>query len=218
MAATDTAPTSPPDPPSGRPSRDSRRRNLLIGTVIGLVALAAAIGAALLTGDVTEGEDEGGPVGLGEVLEDPPTSGLVSEDTSGDRVPTGQVDNLAGGKLSLADYAGRPMVVNFFGSWCVPCRKEMPDLQRVHEAYGDRVAFVGIAVNDTARDARAFMEELGATYDAGLDSGGDLYPAFGSAVMPTTALVSSDGRIVKVVAGAVTAERLQELIRDELGA
>jgi cytochrome c biogenesis protein CcmG, thiol:disulfide interchange protein DsbE len=169
-----------------------------------------------LTRDVADEPPE--PAELGEVLENPPTSGLVSVDTTGDAVPSDRVENLAGGKLSLTDYAGQPMVVNFFGSWCVPCRKEMPDLQRVHERYGDRVAFVGIAVNDTAKDARAFMTELGVTYDAGLDSGGNLYPAFGSAVMPTTALVSSDGHIVKVVAGALTAERLQQLIRDELGA
>ena len=79
-----------------------------------------------MRGDVDD--DAAEPTDLGEVLEDPPTSGLVSQDTSGDPVPTDRVESLAGGELSLDDYAGQPMVVNFFGSWCVPCRKEMPDL------------------------------------------------------------------------------------------
>ena len=217
MAATDTAPTSP-DGAAPEDDRDAqRRRHLLIGTLIGLLALAAAVGAALVTRDVTEG-DGPAPAELGEVLESPPTSGLVSEDTAGDPVPDATIDDLDGGTFTLADYAGRPMVVNFFGSWCVPCRKEMPDLEQVHQAYGERVAFVGIAVNDTVDDARDFVEDTGVSYDIGRDTDGEVYPAFGSVNMPTTALVSADGRIVKVVAGAITAERLQGLIRDELGA
>src|SRR5262245_22012921 len=67
--------------------------------------------------------------------------------------------------VAFADYAGRPVVVNFFASTCAPCVEEMPAFEEVNEAAGGEVAFVGVAVNDRVEDALALAEETGVTWD-----------------------------------------------------
>jgi peroxiredoxin len=193
----------------------TRRRSLLIGTVAGLVGVLAAVGVAAAIGN------DGGPhrkvddtlhFATGDT--DPP--GLVAGNPKGEQAPASSYVKLGGGLGSLADYKGRPVVLNLFGSWCVPCRKEMPDLQRVHEELGDKVAFVGLAVNDSERDAKAFVQRYGATYDIGRDPGGKISSALGVINMPSTFLIGADGRIKSAKAGAVTADELRKLIEGNL--
>lgn len=193
----------------------NRRRSLLIGTVAGLVAVLAAVGAAAAIGT----DDTSTPkveTTLHFTPADKEPNPLVAGDPEGDRAPTTKYPKLEGGLGSLADYKGTPLVVNMFGSWCVPCRKEMPDLQRVHEELGAKVAFVGLAVNDSERDARAFIEKYGATYDVGRDPGGKIAAELGVVNMPSTFLVGADGRIKSAKAGAVTADELRKLIEGNL--
>src|SRR4051812_10922708 len=110
----------------------NRRRSLLIGTVAGVVAVLAAVGvAAALGGDDAPNRRVDDTLHFDSKSADPP--GLVAGDTEGDPAPTTKFPKLGGGLGSLADYAGTPVVLNMFGSWCVPCKKEMPDLQQVHE-------------------------------------------------------------------------------------
>lgn len=107
---------------------------------------------------------------------------------------------------------GQPMLVNFWFTSCPPCRREMPALQQAFETYGDDVRFVGINVQDSASAIQAFVDELGVTYEMLRDPNGKLVVANGISAFPTTLFIDSSGRIVKQVAGELTAESIDRSI------
>lgn len=183
-----------------------RSRPVLDGRTIAICALIALV-AALATGvGLTL-------AGFGQEDEPEPEARL----TEAVEVPDIGLPALEGGaEVSLAAYAGQPMVVNFWGSWCVPCVEEMPDLQRVHESLGDTVAFVGVNVNDAEEAARSMTERTGVTYDLVRDADGELIRALDITTFPTTVLVAADGTIVDTVRRQVSAERLCEKINQSL--
>lgn len=134
----------------------------------------------------------------------------------GKRVPTLRLARLDEGLGSLADYRGKPLVVNVFSTTCAPCIKEMPALEQVHGELGADVAFVGVALNDSRREAQALVDRTGVTYDVILDPAGKLWGELGGQVMPTTFLVSADGEIVEARPGAATASEFRRLIEQRL--
>jgi cytochrome c biogenesis protein CcmG/thiol:disulfide interchange protein DsbE len=112
-------------------------------------------------------------------------------------------------RISLSSLAGRPVIVNFFASWCVPCRKETPLLARFFRARHGTVKIIGIDVNDQASSALAFVRRNGVTYPVASE------PAMGSTIvaynlpgLPATFFLDSRHRIVKRVYGAVTQAEL----------
>jgi thiol-disulfide isomerase/thioredoxin len=192
-----------------------RRHPLAVGTV---VALLAAVGAAATWTAITDDGPARPTVeaNLHFTPSDRQPKGLLEGDKTGTPVPTTQFPKLEGGLGSLADYKGTPVVLNFFGSWCVPCRKETPDLQKVHEELGGKVRFLGLAVNDSVRDAKAFVIQFGATYDIGRDANGKLFSELGGVNMPSTFFVSAEGKIVAAHAGALSASTLRDLVTKNL--
>lgn len=114
---------------------------------------------------------------------------------------------------SLADYRGRPLVVNFFASWCTPCLAEMPRFEALHQRLGNRVAFVGLNLQDSIADGKAVIARTGITYDTGRDPDGAIFLAFDGSAMPTTILIDANGRIVSRFYGEVSAAELEAEIR-----
>jgi thiol-disulfide isomerase/thioredoxin len=141
-----------------------------------------------------------------------PAQPLVGGDATGQALPSGRYSRLEGGLASFADYQGKPLVVNFFASWCVPCVTEMPDLERVHQEFGDGVAFVGVNLRDQVSDAQALVARTGVTYDVIRDPSGALAQELGVVGMPTTFFVTPDGRIVDTKAGAFGADELRQRV------
>src|SRR5687768_6208379 len=136
---------------------DLRRRHpVVLGVIAGVIGLVAAVLAGLVYSAVTD-DDRDEPEVEAELhfgpedQEEPQRPGLIGRDTEGEPVPASTFAKLDGGLGALTDYRGKPLVVNFFGSWCVPCRKEMPALESVFKAVGDKVAFVGLAIHDSER-------------------------------------------------------------------
>lgn len=118
---------------------------------------------------------------------------------------------------SLSDFRGRPLVLNFWASWCPPCIAEMPDLQAVYTDYKDRVDFLGLNMQETSiENARALVEETGVTYPLGSDPDGAIYSSFGAIAMPTTVLISAEGEVVNVHGGILTADQLSDMIEEQL--
>ena len=97
--------------------------------------------------------------------------------------------------LRLSDLKGSVVVVNFWGSWCPPCRWEMPFFEEIWREYRDQeVVFIGIAVPpDNVEDARDFAEQIGVTYPLGLDATGEILIDFGVTEFPTTFIFDRDG-------------------------
>ena len=120
--------------------------------------------------------------------------------------------DLDGNAASLGAFAGRPVIINFFASTCEPCKLEMPDLERFHQANGADVALVGLAV-EGARPARRTVEETGVTYATGLDPG-DLIVDLGGVGLPTTVFISHRGEVLESHTGLLTYEQIVDKVAE----
>ena len=109
-----------------------------------------------------------------------------------------------GGRFALEEHRGQVVVINFWASWCVPCREEAPLMEAAWRAYRDRgVVIVGVNVQDTEPAARRFIDEFGLTFPNGPDAGGRLAIDYGVYGIPELFIVSRDGRITYKHVGAV---------------
>jgi cytochrome c biogenesis protein CcmG, thiol:disulfide interchange protein DsbE len=114
-----------------------------------------------------------------------------------------------GQRITLSALAGRPVIVNFFASWCAPCQKETPLLARFFRARHASVAIIGIDVNDQASSALAFIRKSGVTYPVATEPASDTtVDAYNLPGLPATFFLDSRHRIVKRVYGAVTQAEL----------
>lgn len=124
---------------------------------------------------------------------------------------------LDGTEANLSDFAGTPVVVNFWASWCPACVAEMPDFEQVHAALGDEVVFLGLNMQETDPAAAAsLVASTGVSYQLALDPDGSIFNRFGGIAMPTTVFIDEDGQVVTTHAGAIFADDLEDLIRTEL--
>ena len=127
----------------------------------------------------------------------------------------GQPGSLSG-NWRLSEQAGRPVVVNFWASWCLPCEDEAPVLERLARRYRERVAFVGVDVQDTDANARAFLDRYRVTYPNGADRSGEISIDYGMSGVPETYFISRDGRVVRKWAGPLDEPRLVPVVEELL--
>ena len=134
----------------------------------------------------------------------------VNDDSTGDRLPDIALLDQHGTTVSLTEYLGQPLVVNFWFSNCPPCRRELADFAEVHAEVGDSVQFVGIDPFDTAESMVRFADERGVRYDLLLDDG-SMSNELGIVGYPITLFVDPDGQILRQT-GEIDAETLRSLI------
>jgi thiol-disulfide isomerase/thioredoxin len=129
---------------------------------------------------------------------------------------------LTGAQLSFASYRGRVVVLNFWGSWCVPCREEASTLAAVAALYrSSGVAFVGVDIRDTTASAEAFVRSFGVTYPSVSDPSSVITLDFTSVVpiaaTPTTLVIDSTGHIAGAVFGVTTYAELTTILAKVTG-
>lgn len=170
------------------PSR--RRRRLVVGAVVVGVTAVAAVAAS-----------QGGL----------PSAPAVKGQGS---APAFELDNVRPGEapVSLAAARGKPVVLNFWASWCVPCRREMPSFQAVHESTKERVTFLGVNNQDQRDPALSLLAETGVRYASGFDPAGEVALAYGLYGMPTTVFISADGQLLERKTGEIRRDELEATI------
>jgi cytochrome c biogenesis protein CcmG/thiol:disulfide interchange protein DsbE len=130
---------------------------------------------------------------------------------------TGTPGSRSASTLRLADLRGQPAVVNFWASWCEPCRQEVDVLERFADEYGPRgVAFVGVNVWDSRDKARAFLDEFQVSYANGLDAGGGAPIDFGVTGLPETFFVDRQGQLVRKFIGPISERALRAAVEELL--
>jgi peroxiredoxin len=130
----------------------------------------------------------------------------------GERAPDFTVEMVDGGTFSLSDQRGTPVVLNFWASWCTPCRTEIPDISAFAESHPN-VVVIGVSSQDAEQTARAFAEEVGASYPLaiGTEAVEDAYPHFG---LPATYIIDEDGEVSRLFNGIVNDQVLADLFED----
>ena len=169
------------------------------------LALLAAIPLALVSLVWLVSATRERPLDPGSVVE---TSGPM---------PAVAGETLAGDVLQEEAYRGKVVVVNFWASWCGPCRREQPGLQRLHREYDDRVAFIGVDFKDDAAAARTYLDEFHVTYPSVADRDGSLAHEFGIPYLPATILVDPTGEMRYLMLGAQPEQTVRKHVEELLG-
>lgn len=180
----------------------SVRRLLLLSL---LVLAAGAVGAGLL---LSEGSSEL-PATFEEGTASPPAP--VSDRR---KAPELEGEVLVPPPVRLAELRGKPVVINFWASWCVPCRKEAPELARFHETMGDRAPLVGVDFQDARGDALAFIRKYGWRFPNIMDPTGALAARYGLIGLPTTFVIDAEGRIAQQLTGPQTLDILRQAVEE----
>lgn len=123
---------------------------------------------------------------------------------------------------TLADYEGKTIFLNFWATWCPPCRAELPDIQKLYEEYvatgDDSVIMIGVAApgyggEKSAEEIAAFLEENGYTYPVLMDEGGELFMQYGVYSYPTTFMIDKDGNVFGYASGQLSEDIMRDIIR-----
>jgi len=137
----------------------------------------------------------------------------------GSAAPDLTLKTLDGGQVSLSDYKGRPVFINFWASWCGPCRAEMPEIIAAYNAHKDSGLEV-LAINstqlDVVDDARAFVDEFQMPFPVLLDEEGSANKAFSVIGLPTSVFIDAGGLVQAVNIGPMTGEIIEEHLKQIL--
>ncbi len=130
-----------------------------------------------------------------------------------------------GNTHTLEDYKGKTIFLNFWATWCPPCRAEMPDIQKLYETYsqeGENALIVlGVAAPELGQEKdeegiQAFLEENGYTYPVLMDTTGELFYSYGIQAFPTTFMIDRDGNVFGYISGQLTMEMMESIISQTL--
>jgi cytochrome c biogenesis protein CcmG, thiol:disulfide interchange protein DsbE len=185
-----------------------------------VVALAVLV-LALVGGCTAEPEEPAAPPPALDQLE----TTLTPCPEQPDRVAAGaqtlpplSFDCVGGGVLDLARAPGVPTLVNLWGSWCGPCREELPLLQEFSDAAGDRVRVVGVISQDGVPQANSFAGDAGVTFPGAFDGDGKLMTELGLKALPFTYFLDAEGALVHTQVGDVASvDELRGLVAEHLG-
>lgn len=166
--------------------------------VIWAIGAAALIVAVIVVAPMfaPQGSSTGGPAGL-----------------VGENAPQFALRDDRGRPVSLENYRGRVVLMNLWASWCPPCRAEMPDLQRVADAYGDgSVAIVGVNEGESPERARAYADALGIRFPIWVDGAQRYGRSYGALGLPTTVILDRRGVVVRGFDGALTFDQMKAAV------
>ncbi|MFD1360469.1 TlpA family protein disulfide reductase [Lentibacillus salinarum] len=169
----------------------------MIKRLLGIALLLALIGLTVINfidvgeDDYTEHDNENTE---GAAIVPPGETGVEE----GNFAPDFEVDTLSGDTFRLSELRGQKVILNFWASWCGPCKEEMPEMQQFHEEYGDQVQVVAVNLtgNDSSVDAvREYVDEHDYTYPVPLDRDSEIQEQYNVYNVPTSYFIGTDGKV-----------------------
>lgn len=124
----------------------------------------------------------------------------------GDQAPDFVLTDLSGEKHQLSDYEGKGVFLNFWGTWCEPCKEEMPHMEKLSKEYEGQVEVLAVNVGDSELQTKKFAEQYGLTFPIAIDSSKEVQKAYGVNPLPATFMISPEGKVEKVVIGGLVKE------------
>jgi len=168
-------------------------------TILGIVILVVFIGAAYFAYNILSDKYK-------------PDDGTAQNDNDKIAATDFSVIDMKGNEVKLSDFKGKPMVVNFWASWCDPCKSELADFNAEYTKAKDNVAFMMVNMTDGERETvdtcRQFIEESGYSFPVYLDTAGDAAKAYTITSIPMTLFIDKDGYVVRSYMGTIDAETL----------
>ena len=149
-------------------------------------------------------------------------SDLTGEAQESAPAPDFTVYNADGSTVALSEKQGKPVFINFWATWCPPCRSELADINKAYETYGDRIEFMMVDLTDgyNGEDqptVEAFVAENGYTFPVYFDLDSSAAMAYGVRSIPTTVLVAADGTLLHTQMGAMSESQIEQLMQQLLG-
>lgn len=193
--------------------KNGKKTGVILLAVLALLLVAAAGGYQYLSGRYEAAEDtqiEGGEEGQ---------NNENSDQTEDEEIPPDfTVYDQDGNAVSLSSFRGKPVVINFWATWCGWCKEEMPYFQTMWETYGQDVHFLMINITDGYQETKekgvAYVEESGYSFPVYYDTDQDVASKYYIPGLPMTLFLDSQGRAIRGVSGAVTESKLDAYIRD----
>ncbi|TCN25957.1 redoxin domain-containing protein [Mesobacillus foraminis] len=134
-----------------------------------------------------------------------------SAKAAGIQAPEFSLKNLQNETIQLSQYKGKKVLINFWATWCPPCKAEMPVMQDLYERNMDKIEFLAINI-DPENNVKSYVKKMELTFPILLDKSGTINEQYGIISIPTTFLVDENGNIIKKQIGAMNAEQMQEFI------
>jgi peroxiredoxin len=181
-------------PPDDSPGRSRRARWILAG-----IAIVVVLAVGVVTWAVVAGNDD---TGSADTVS--PVSVRNGGPRAGDVAPDFTLGTLDGKAVSLSDYRGKPVVLNFWASWCNPCRREFPLLRAKLASATDHFVVLGVDNRDIDSDARSFAKDQHATWPIAVDHDQKVWKAYAAQQLPQTFFIRPDGTIAERIYGQLT--------------
>ncbi len=174
-----------------------------------LIIVAAGLPVLALLAILAWASASSGPARGGLAVND----SIIELNVAAEAAPEFTLELMGGGAVSTAELRGQVVMLDFWASWCPPCREEAPVLAQVYEEYRDRgVEFVGISLWDNAGDAELFLQQQGHEYPNGVDEGGKIAISYGVRGIPEKFFINRDGKKVRKFSGPMDAALLRNIL------
>ncbi|WP_050179651.1 thiol-disulfide oxidoreductase ResA [Domibacillus robiginosus] len=125
---------------------------------------------------------------------------------AGDKAPDFVLTDLSGKQHQLSDYKGKGVFLNFWGTWCEPCKKEMPHMEKLSKEYKGQVEILAVNVGESEFQVKTFAEQYELTFPIPIDKGKEVQKAYNVNPLPVTFMISPEGEIVDIITGGLVKE------------